>query len=89
MAENHKKTILTAKQKLELIEKFENGESATELAEDYASKKRCYRADRHRTFANEDDNITGLWKKKMTALDAIFGMSWAWSSMNPATLVRS
>jgi hypothetical protein len=32
MTENHKKITLTAKQKLKLIQKFENGESATELA---------------------------------------------------------
>jgi hypothetical protein len=36
MAENCKKFVLTVKKKkLELIEKFENGESATELAKDY------------------------------------------------------
>jgi hypothetical protein len=35
MAENHKKIVLTVKQKLELIEKFENRESAIELAKDY------------------------------------------------------
>jgi hypothetical protein len=35
MAENCKKFVLTEKQKLELIEKFENGEMATELAKDY------------------------------------------------------
>jgi hypothetical protein len=27
--------------------------------------------------------------KKMTVLDAINGVSWAWSSMNPVMLVRS
>jgi hypothetical protein len=27
--------------------------------------------------------------EKMTVLDAIYGISWAWSSMNPAMLVRS
>jgi hypothetical protein len=35
MAENHKKIVLTVKLKLELLEKFENGESATEFAKDY------------------------------------------------------
>jgi hypothetical protein len=35
MAENCKKIVLTVKQKLKLLEKFENGESATELAKDY------------------------------------------------------
>jgi hypothetical protein len=34
MAENHKKTVLTLKQKLELLEKFENGEPVTEFAKD-------------------------------------------------------
>jgi DNA invertase Pin-like site-specific DNA recombinase len=35
MVEKHKKIVLTIKQKLKLIEKFENGESATKLAKDY------------------------------------------------------
>jgi hypothetical protein len=35
MAEKHKKTVLTAKQKLELIEKYEKGESAIKLAKGY------------------------------------------------------
>jgi hypothetical protein len=35
MAGNRKKIVLTVKQKLELIEQFENGELATEVAEDY------------------------------------------------------
>jgi hypothetical protein len=35
MAENHKKIVLTVKQKLELREKFENRELTTELAKDY------------------------------------------------------
>jgi hypothetical protein len=36
MAENSKKIVLIVKQKLELLEeKFENGESLTELAKDY------------------------------------------------------
>jgi predicted DNA-binding protein YlxM (UPF0122 family) len=34
MAENCKKILLTAKQKLELFKKFENRESVTELAKD-------------------------------------------------------
>jgi hypothetical protein len=37
MAENHKKTVLTVKQQLELPEKFENGKWATELAKDYGA----------------------------------------------------
>jgi hypothetical protein len=35
MAENHKKIVLTVKQKPMLIKKSENWESATELAKDY------------------------------------------------------
>jgi hypothetical protein len=35
LAENHKKILLTVIQKLNLLEKFESGESATELAIDY------------------------------------------------------
>jgi hypothetical protein len=35
MAQKHKKMVLTVKQQLALLEKFENGESATELAKDY------------------------------------------------------
>jgi hypothetical protein len=35
MAENHEKIVLTVKQNLELIEKFEKRELMTELAEDY------------------------------------------------------
>jgi hypothetical protein len=35
MAQKHKKTVLTVKQKLRLIEKVENRESATKLAKDY------------------------------------------------------
>jgi hypothetical protein len=46
-------------------------------------------ADRLRTLADENDNIIGLWRKKMTVLDAIDGVSRAWSSANPVTLVRS
>jgi hypothetical protein len=37
MAENHKKTVLTVKQQLELPEKFETGEWVTELAKDYGA----------------------------------------------------
>jgi hypothetical protein len=36
MAENYKKIVLTVKQKLKLLEKCENEESAMELAKDYA-----------------------------------------------------
>jgi hypothetical protein len=36
MAEKHK-IVLTVQQKLELLEKFENRELATELATDYAA----------------------------------------------------
>jgi hypothetical protein len=35
MAEDHKKVVLTVKQQFALLEKFENGELVTELAEDY------------------------------------------------------
>jgi hypothetical protein len=35
MDENRKKIVLTVKQKLELLKKFENGESETKLAKDY------------------------------------------------------
>jgi hypothetical protein len=35
MAENCKEIVLTIKQTLELVEKFENRESATGLARDY------------------------------------------------------
>jgi hypothetical protein len=35
MAEKLKKTVPTVKQKLKLIEKFENGESVTKLTKDY------------------------------------------------------
>jgi hypothetical protein len=35
MAEKHKNIILTVKQKLKSIEKFENGESVIQLAKDY------------------------------------------------------
>jgi hypothetical protein len=35
MAEKRKKTVLTVKQKLNLVEKFENGESLTEKSKDY------------------------------------------------------
>jgi hypothetical protein len=40
-----------------------------------------------RTLSDED-KIIGLWKKKMV-LDAIYSISWARSSMNWVTLVRS
>jgi hypothetical protein len=45
-------------------------------------------ADLLRTPFAEDDSIIGLWKE-VTVLDAIYGVSWAWSSVNPVTLVRS
>jgi hypothetical protein len=35
VAENCKKIVLTVKEKLQLLEKFENRESATELPKDY------------------------------------------------------
>jgi hypothetical protein len=35
MAEKQKKIVLTVKQKLRVIEKFENGESVTKLSKDY------------------------------------------------------
>jgi hypothetical protein len=35
MAESHKKIVLTVNQKLKLLEKFEKGESVTELAKNY------------------------------------------------------
>jgi hypothetical protein len=35
LAENHKKIVLTVKQKHELLEKFDNRELAPELAKDY------------------------------------------------------
>jgi hypothetical protein len=34
MVENHKKIVLIVKQQLKLLDKFENGESMTELAKD-------------------------------------------------------
>jgi hypothetical protein len=34
MAENHKKIVLTVKQKLELLKKIENGELATECVKE-------------------------------------------------------
>jgi hypothetical protein len=46
--------------------------------------KRCYQADHLRTFADKDNTI-GL-RKKMKLLDAIYGVSRAWSSMNPVML---
>jgi non-homologous end joining protein Ku len=35
MAEKHKKIVLTVKQKLKLLETFENGEIVTKLAKNY------------------------------------------------------
>jgi hypothetical protein len=44
MAEKCKKTVLTVKQKLELIEKSENRKWATKLAKDYGiGIQTCYR----------------------------------------------
>jgi hypothetical protein len=44
MDENRKKIALTVKQKLELLEKFENRELATELAKDYGVGIECLHA---------------------------------------------
>jgi hypothetical protein len=46
--------------------------------------KQCYWADL-RTLANEN-NVIKLWKK-MTVLDAVYGVPWPWSSVNPVMLV--
>jgi hypothetical protein len=46
--------------------------------------RKHYQDDLLRTFADED-NITALWEKIM--LDAVYSISPAWSSVNPATLV--
>jgi hypothetical protein len=35
MAANHKKIVLTVKQKLKKLEKFENGQLVTEFSKDY------------------------------------------------------
>jgi hypothetical protein len=35
MTQNRKKAVLTVQEKVECIEKFENGELTTELAKDY------------------------------------------------------
>jgi hypothetical protein len=51
-----------------------------------ASMKRRCRADLLRAVVDEDDNIVALWEKIMV-LDAIYGMSWAWSPMSLTTLV--
>jgi hypothetical protein len=48
--------------------------------------KQHYWANLLRTLANEDENIIALWKK-MTVFDAIYSISWAWSSVNPVMLV--
>jgi hypothetical protein len=48
-----------------------------------------YRDDLLRTLTDENENIIGLWGKKMMVLAAIYSVSWAWSSMNPVTLVSS
>jgi hypothetical protein len=49
--------------------------------------KQRYRADRLRTTA-DGNNIIALWKK-IIVFDVIYGISWAWSSMNPVTLLLS
>jgi hypothetical protein len=49
--------------------------------------KRRYRADLLRTLANEDNMIVIM--ERTTVLDAIYGASRTWSSVNAATLVRS
>jgi hypothetical protein len=41
-----------------------------------------------RPLAAEDDNTIAL-REKMTVFDAIYGISQAWSYMNPVTLVQS
>jgi hypothetical protein len=38
MAEYHKKIVMTVNQRLELFEKFENGELATDLGKDYKAE---------------------------------------------------
>jgi hypothetical protein len=50
------------------------------------SIKQCYCADLLRTLANEDDSIIELWKRMMV-LDVIYGVSQAWSPVNPVMLV--
>jgi hypothetical protein len=50
--------------------------------------KQCYWADHLRILADKGDNIIRLWKK-MTVLDALHGVSQAWSSVNPVMLVSS
>lgn len=39
------------------------------------SIKWCYWADLHRNLANEEINITALWKE-ITVSDAVYGISW-------------
>jgi hypothetical protein len=53
-----------------------------------ASTKQHYQADLLRTLTDEDNSIIALWKK-MTVLDTIYGVSRAWSSVNPVTMVQS
>jgi hypothetical protein len=43
MAEKCKKTVLTVKQNLELIKKFESGKSVTKLAKDYGIRMQTIR----------------------------------------------
>jgi hypothetical protein len=51
--------------------------------------KQHYQADLLRTLANEDNNIIGLWGKKYSVGCYIYGVSQAWSCVNPVTLVQS
>jgi hypothetical protein len=50
--------------------------------------KRQYQADLPRTLADEDNSIIGLWGKN-DGVGCYNGVSRAWSSMNPVTLVQS
>jgi hypothetical protein len=47
-----------------------------------------YRTDLLRTLADDNGNLIGLWKKMMV-LDAIYSVSWVWSSVNLVMLVQS
>jgi hypothetical protein len=51
-----------------------------------AFMKWCYWADLLRNLADEADNIIALGKRIM--LDAIYGVSQAWFSVNPVMLVQ-
>lgn len=52
-----------------------------------APMKLHYRDDHLRTLADKD-NIIAL-QTKMTVLDAIYNISWVWSSVNSVTLIQS